>query len=566
MEKNMKYIIAGFFTCLIFGSCKKNLDLAPQDTISQVTFFKTANDFKLFANQFYNGLPGFNSDDDQSDITTSLNNVSNSSYSTSPDDGIWNGYYGNIRNANLLMEEVTAAVAGLQPAIATYDGEARFFRAFAYYNLLKRFGGVPIIDKSLTLNDNLLYGPRNSRVDVVHFILADLEKAIAELPAADKIPAADQGRVTRGAALALKARICLFEGTWRKYQGGDGRDEINGLLDSAVSASGKIMQSGLYKLFDRRDVLGDDSYRYFFILDKKQSNPANLTKNAQSENIFVRKYDATIPGGAAGLLPVQPTPTKKMADMFLCEDGLPVSKSPLFKGYDSILTEYKNRDLRMKNFFLTPYQHFWSYLLTAYSRNWSNPEAGGEYFIKGFTSQTGYVAQKLQPEIALPSGVDYPLMRYSEILLIYAEAMFEKNGSINDADLGVSINRLRQRVGMPYLTNAFISANGLDMQTEIRRERTVELFLEGFRFDDLRRWKTAKTELSQDVLGIKYAGTQYQTDQDYGWAGRTPGMDAHGFIVIESAGKRQFQDRNYLFPIPTRQILLNPQLTQNPGW
>ena len=159
------------------------------------------------------------------------------------------------------------------------------------------------------------------------------------------------------------------------------------------------------------------------------------------------------------------------------------------------------------------------------------------------------------------------------MLLIYAEATFEKNGTIGDDDLNKSINLIRQRANMQSLTNAFVTANGLDMKTELRRERSIELALEGFRYDDLRRWKTAETEMPMDVKGIKIVGSNW-TDpiiQDganrnpYGGASWQSNTDANGFIIAESG--RSFDPvKHYLRPLPTKEILINPDLQQNPGW
>lgn len=161
------------------------------------------------------------------------------------------------------------------------------------------------------------------------------------------------------------------------------------------------------------------------------------------------------------------------------------------------------------------------------------------------------------------------------MLLIYAEATFEKNGSISDADLNKSINLIRQRVNMPSLKNDFVAANGLDMKQEIRRERTIELALEGFRYDDLRRWKTAEIELPQAIKGVKIVGSNW-TDpvvieganrNPYGGASWQGNVDSKGFIVAESASGRSFDPaKQYLRPLPTREIFINPELLQNPGW
>ncbi|HET9825669.1 MAG TPA: RagB/SusD family nutrient uptake outer membrane protein, partial [Chitinophagaceae bacterium] len=162
---------------------------------------------------------------------------------------------------------------------------------------------------------------------------------------------------------------------------------------------------------------------------------------------------------------------------------------------------------------------------------------------------------------------DFKEFRYGEVLLILAEALYEKNGSISDADLDRTINKLRTRVNMPPLTNVHVTANGLNMLNEIRRERTVELAFEGFRRDDLRRWKLGETILPLAIKGVKFVGTEYQTRYPDLQPGVDIQVDADGFIIAESSSSRQFLPKHYLDPIPLQQIQLSKgTLTQNPGW
>jgi starch-binding outer membrane protein, SusD/RagB family len=181
---------------------------------------------------------------------------------------------------------------------------------------------------------------------------------------------------------------------------------------------------------------------------------------------------------------------------------------------------------------------------------------------------TGYGLQKWQTERRLndnEEGYDWPVIRLAEVFLNYAEAKFERNGVITDAELDKSINLVRNRVNktMPKLSNAFVTANGLDMQTEIRRERNIELVAEGFRVDDLKRWKTAEIEMPMNVVGIKWTGTRWQTRWQTNGNPPYP-LDANGNIIFESG--RKWESKNYLLPIPTQQRQLNPNLEQNPGW
>jgi len=203
-------------------------------------------------------------------------------------------------------------------------------------------------------------------------------------------------------------------------------------------------------------------------------------------------------------------------------------------------------------------------------------ENGFQPIVPGFSgsnaTRTGYMLRKFLDETAdaahFAGQYDFKEFRYGEVLLILAEALFERDASISDGDLDRTIGELRRRVGMPTLTNGVVSANGLNMLTEIRRERTVELAFEGFRRDDLRRWKTAETEMPQALRGVKFVGTEYEQRDSTLVIGTDIQVDAGGFVIDEPATSRQFAvPKHYLDPIPLQQIQLsNGTLTQNPGW
>jgi len=206
-------------------------------------------------------------------------------------------------------------------------------------------------------------------------------------------------------------------------------------------------------------------------------------------------------------------------------------------------------------------------------------ESGFQPVFPGFSgsnaSRTGYMIRKFLDETYdaahFAGAYDFKEFRYGEVLLILAEALFERDGAISDGDLDRTIGQLRRRAGMPdssALTNGFVTSHGLDMLTEIRRERTVELAFEGFRRDDLRRWKTAETEMPQALRGVKFVGTEYQQRDPSLVIGTDIQVDAGGFVVAEPAASRQFVvPQHYLDPIPLQQIQLSKgTLTQNPGW
>ena len=561
MKIDNRYITIGLLVCVFASSCSKSLERIPLSQISDGSFWKTSSDFKQAANDFYFSLEGPTLDDNRSDIAfgTSPNNVSDGSYIPSATSGFWDNSYATIRGCNYLLQK--AAQSSIKGELTEWVAEAHFFRAYTYFNLLKNYGGVPLVRKVLDITDSALYGMRPGRSAVIDFILADLDSAITGLPLQNALTGNDLGRVSRGAALALKARAALFEGSWEKFHQGDqfgveGKDGSDLLALSAQTAS-EIMQSKQYALYDGK---GEESYRYLF-LDAGDDC---------SGCILDHRYDidfAAQPGAFGNMIMYgEMVPTKRLVDMYLCTDGLPISHSKDFDGYDTFTSEFQNRDPRMVQTILTPgkvvAKPFFPDSSTA-PENWP-----------GFTNRpfalTGYMLYKFLSENPTENsrgrfGADWHIIRYAEVLLIYAEARFEQKGSISDADLDASINLLRDRAGMPHLTNQFVQMHGLDMREEIRRERTVELAFEGHRLFDLFRWNTARALMPKAVKGFKYENTAWENKEPY--ASIDFDTDDNGFIIVQPAAARSFDpNKNYLFPLPLKQIALNPQLKQNPGW
>lgn len=468
-----KLIYKGLLAIMLFTGCSQGLDLGPLDTMSDATFWKTAPDFKLGANNLYLSLPVFNRDDLESDIAfTYANSTSNGTYLVKETDANWSNPYIYIRRCNNIIEKANAFSDDVE--IQRFAGEARFFRAFNYWKLFRLYGGVPIITEVLDIDGEQLYAARSGRKETVDFIIQDLKDAVAVLPEKSSLSSADIGRVTKGAANALMARVALFEGTWSKFHNSS---NANDYLDIAINTSQSIISSAAYELYTGK---GSESYRYLFIEEGDDSR----------ETILDRRYQLDI---APQWFPYDLDqecylPTKKLADMYLCKDGLPITKSSLFKGYGTMTSEYEDRDPRMTMTMIVP---------GTYTNRplYSDPVINYPFFPQRI-GNTGYIIYKYMSDLKYErpknNSNDYDLhvIRYAEVLLIYAEAVFERNGSIADADLNKSVNIIRNRAGIPALTNDLVQANDLDMRTEIRRERTIELALEGFRYDDLRRWKT----------------------------------------------------------------------------
>lgn len=547
------FLVIVFTIGLIFNwGCKKQLDLKPKDTLSDVIFYKTAADFKLGANGLYNALEGFNFSDTETDIAfNTANGVSSGDYLPSETVSTWTDAYYYIRNANNIINKGTGLT---DPGIKNYVAEARFFRAYSYWLLFRLFGGVPLITKPLDVDDPDLYLPRATRKETVDFILKDLSDAVVDLPLKSKLAGGDIGRITSGTANALKARVALFEGTWQKYRGGNGTDYLN----EAIAAANAVMISGEYNLFTSK---GAQSYRYLFIEEGDDSRECILDRRYEV-NISGQQYPYSVVGTVCYL------PTRKLADMYLCKDGLPITQSPQFKGYNTVSSEYDNRDPRMTMTMVIP----GTSIIEVFNPivpvvNWPNsPQRNGN---------TGYITYKYLSENVYGNtnngdnfGYDHHIIRYAEVLMIYAEALLEKNGSLPDLDLNNTVNLIRARANMPLLSNSFIAANALDMKTELRRERNVEFALEGFRYDDLRRWKTAEIEMIQDIKGIKIKGSEWQNIAPYNGASYQARVDANGFLIAQPASNRSFDpDKHYLRPLPTKEIALyKGKLIQNPRW
>ncbi len=534
----------------------QDINLLPKDQLADDLFWKTPADYMKAVNMLYNSMETFGVKDADSDISYGLNEnaVSNGTLVAPNSDGAWNDRFADLRQCNKIIDK-SNTYAGETAEIARYVAEARFFRAYTYWRLMKKFADVPIVESPLDVDDPALYAGRNPQKEVEDFILAELESIQADLPKKSELPSTEKGRITQGAALALKARVALYSGTWAKYH--KHRDDYKQLLDQAINAAERVRASGQYQLFEGA---GNQSYRQLFI------NPGD---NA-SEGILDNRYDKDIRMHSTAF----PTfwgwrdiPTKKMADQYLCKStGLPIEMAGSgFQGYENMVDEFKDRDPRMTQTFLVPG--------TAYR----NVEFGDAIVNPKFNirpeTRSGYKLWKFMGEI-VGGGVgddyyDYHIIRYAEVLLILAEATFEKDEMISNEVLDNTINVVRGRMGveMPPLTNEFVSGKGLDMQTEIRRERTVELAFEGFRRDDLRRWKTAETELKTAIRGIKYKGTEYEELQVLNDG--NPGLvDQEGFLIVEPVSSRSFvAPKHYYYSLPLDELFLNPNLSpNNPGW
>lgn len=541
-----KIIIPFCAALFMIVGCEK-LDRFPETNFSDVAFWNTETDLITAANRLYQQLGGYAPDNRADDNTNqAINTISTGSRGLPNTDGNWSGPYDMIFTANNILEK--GGKAKVTEAIKNrYFAEARFFRAFAYAQLVEKYGDVPLVLKTLTVEDPDLKMGRTSRALVAKAIYDDLDFAAQWLPTRAALPAAQFGRVTKSAAWALKARVGLNEGTRAKFHGAAGWEEH---LNIAVAAATSVMGQG-HTLFP--------SYQGEF--NHTGDGPTN------TENILVKLYALTIltHNTSRDLENGRIAPTRNLIRQFLYSDGLPAwnsdqtpsaTRSAFFvpegaeTSYNTILD---NRDPRISTLVYRAGE-------PSYQRPWVPQTALG--------SRTAYAGKKgFDPAdwaINNSATMQRIHIRYAEVLLILAEAKFELSGSISDADLNATVNVLRIRAGFaPRLTNAFVTANNLSMREEIRRERTVELSLEYFRYNDLIRWKTAEVVMPKDILGGKYIASE--------WVGTNASalrLNADGVLVVEAANTRTFNPaRDYLYPVPLQEITLSDgNVKQNPGW
>ncbi len=601
--KFFNYIFTVLLAAGILSACD-HLDREPLDTVSTETFFRNANGaaLELYANGFYpmiNGHGGFQTYGFgmlEGDFTS--DNLLSWSYNqrsfghnvapTNANSGIWN--WENIRRANNFLKyyELSSATETEKNNVL---GQVLFFKSYDYFNKLMDFGDLPWYDEVPETGGEELYKGRDSRETVVTNIVRDLDRAISILPR--KISVA---RVSKDAALALKARICLFEGSWRKYHGGEGADTYFTL---ARDAAAELMKPEYgYSLFKGSSPM--KSYYELFIQSNYRGNP---------EIILSKEYD---PGQAKGNNVSRQIATgenpfgmsKSMADDYLSIDGLPTSSSPLHTEGESFINELKNRDPRMLQTIATPEPGEFTYYLQGKRPAIANlfnslqeitiggekiditsPENSRYKWADKGASSTGYVVVKFYNPAEDVSAhhqgtIDAPIFRFAEILLIYAEAHAEL-GTATQVVLDATVNKLRERIGfnVKLTPTAFadprqqamypnVTGPNANLIREIRRERRVELMGEGLRFYDILRWKVGNV-LNEKRAGFEPDSRLYSPEEIQRLTNQMGILPSGAINVYDKrvATPPSFEERNYLLSLPINEMALNPNLRpNNPGW
>lgn len=575
----MKRIYFCFFIgALILGSCEDFLDKLPLDQITDQNYWKTTGDLELYVNQYYTQFPGFTVaaqsggifviDNNSDNMVPATFNTTLGGLSTLPSSG--GGWtWSNIRSVNIFLANYNKVASPVED-YNTYVGEAMFFKAYFYFDLLKRFGDVPWYTEPLQTNSEGLFAARTPRHVVADSILSLLDNAIGRLKQVDD---AIPFRVNKEVALLFKSRVALFEGTWEKYQSGtvfgSAENHANDYLQQAVDAAEVLINAGNIGVYST----GNPSSDYVNLF-----NAADYS--GVSEVMLWKKFDRTLSMGHSAYLTTYNGHgtglSKAMIDSYLVTDGLPISMSANYNGDDDYIVATVDRDPRLAQTIFLPGDD-----VTVRDGNvvksFERPDLAESSF---FINTTGYQIEKGHRPVKY-TDADFNdsdnasiIFRYAEALLNYAEAKAEL-GTITQPDLDKSINKLRDRVGMPHMILSTINTwndPAWDFPTlspvinEVRRERRVELAAEGFRFDDLRRWRAHHLIVGVRPLGAKFSAIDFPEIE----VGKDVFLNEDGYVDPYQkslpSGWRFDPNRDYLSPIPTNELTLNANLAQNPGW
>ena len=606
----MKHLLYILSTFVVLGVMAVSCDLSesPQAEAGRAIVFGDEAGLRNYTYGFYNYLPDngsahrINIMHDHS-AKTSIGTYEQGAYTTSTSTS-WS--WSSIRNVNYFIQYNTDP--NVPEAVRNnYTGIAKLFRAYLYYDKLVTYGRVPWIDKPLDPTDEDLYKTQDSRDVIIRNIMDDLDYAAENITVSSITPYSNT--VNRWTALALKSRICLFEGTFRKYHASGssyGSQYLEGctisaneLLQAAADAALEVMNDGPYKIHTGTvyEEGGRGAYRDLFISDNPVTEEVMLaiTQNRDLSVLGEANwyYNSTSYGPHLSM-------TRSFAKTYLNADGS-IYNEKNAAGYKSFAEETTGRDARMcqtiRGADYTRKDKSGTYVRTAPDMSLS---LTGYQYTKYVMDDSGY-------DNGRTNDNDVPLMRFAEVLLNYAEAKAEL-GSITADDWSRTIGALRRRAGITggdldqlptvvdtYLQQTFYPNVTSPVILEVRRERAIELILEGFRMNDLKRWACGSDWQTVPWDGVYIAGLDrpidlngdgtvdlYVTDNaDYQKNGQYKSVamilnkeqkavrvadDPAGGYVLGYELPRKWNDNMYLYPVPENVILKSPELKQNPGW
>ena len=493
-------------------SCSDFLEKEPLSSATEAIAFKNATQFQQAADRFVDLMGGwdYNKWDGGTDITGLGSNGGGSAPENS---GNWSDNYNNIRQYNILLKKADE-YTGDKKAINASVGTAYFFRGMAYFELLQHFGGVPVIDHVLDVNDEALYGPRKSRYEVFNFLVADLRKAIELLPKETAIAAADKGRISKEAAQAYLGRVLLYEATWEKYVptinydlDGDGTEKgagtakpqgypsVTDMLTESKNMSKAVMDeaknNGTYALWNECDSL---SYYYLFNIDDKGgnvSNPWGKGKSTNKEFIIYKKYDYDLKRVGKNIGHTVQTwqgvgISTQFGESFLCRNGLPIrisytgdmkdaQNNPEFEGWGTFAGEYHNRDYRFVGSTWCPDRVSWGN-----SQEYCTPhkEADGKPYPEPLVVKNNDEYDSSDPAYSSVRGVFHPSLRGNTTFYGYGSRKYNPEGTRTDKTESPDWPILRlAEVYLNYaeatceLGNGQISDADLDISINLLRDR-----------------------------------------------------------------------------------------------
>lgn len=593
------YITALALCAASLQSCNDSfMERMPKTEITESSYFNTEQDLKLYCYGLTNTPAYSYVEDAGTDDQATTDNVTIKNIMTSKDpssatiDAGWD--WERLYNINFFLDKCGKANVA-EDVMAHYVGIARYYRAEFYMEMVKKYSDVPWYDHALSTDSEDLYKKRDSRDDVIKHVFEDYEYAAEHVK--DGQP---KGAIDKWIVLASMAREALYEGTYRKYHAELGLESTaETYLQKAYDAASQIMADGGFRLYSTGNP--DADYASLF-------NSSDLTANPEMIQAHYYERNVAENGIWGGYMfgNYIPCPTKALVQAYLMKDGSYYTSQP---GYETkqFVDEFKDRDPRMYQTLAYP---GWEMKATM------NYASGKGIYVQQLPKNfSGYHQIKGYPNSDDQDyylGIDYPVIRYAEVLLIYAEAKAEL-GTLTQDDLDKSVNLIRDRAGMPHLTMS-VALDPVEsakypgvsaVLLEIRRERRVELAFEGFRFDDLMRWHAGKLlehepeglyfpslgkfdltgdgepdiyliPSSQDIpadadkevnaLGVKLA--YYKT-------GSIDDPQANVYLKNGTSGNVQtisdmgtFQEpRDYYRPVPRHEMELNPNLApQLFGW
>lgn len=576
MAKIIRNSTIAILITLMSASCDDFLEKVPQDSLTNPSYWKTEDQLRAAVFPCYEAfwqelLVKWAETTAETVLwgnkASNLSKISGGEYTYTdgfPFTSYWRYAYGYIRVCNNFLDNY-----GKTPIEDSkkdvYAGEVKVIRAWLYFMLTTFYGDVPWVDHAITSEE--AYGPRTPREEIIDHLMEDLDWAASKLPAERQL-GVNVGRIDRWGALAMKARIAL-------------QNERYGI---AAQTAKEIIDHGPYTLYKNYG----DIYQDVADVETNPDNKESIIYSLYVEDIRTHNMSSET---CAPVDFVRFNPSKTLVDAYLCTDGKPakpgleyyhrtdIATSPLYSYPEQHYVDYfKNRDPRMAMTLYVP------------GDKWPGGDDGDAEYRRpnpiynlprfsslqpgrnGANGVTGFYFKKYNVFSTAGrynhSNNNLNVIRFPEVLLIYAEALYKLNGTLTQSQIDVTINRLRDRVGMHRMILSELKEWNLDLWTELKRERHVEMSFDGMRYADIMRWKEGELRFGRAITGPSLAVCM----NDLG-ANPYPdlGTDEFGDVVYEASkaegGGRCFDpSKHYLWPVPYEERLKNPALGQNPGW